>query len=43
MNWNNPDLYSKVPATIDSSNTIAKIGSLLERFGPVSYDYRLFI
>jgi hypothetical protein len=43
MNWNNPDLYSKAPATIDSSNTIAKIGSLLERFGPLSYDYRLFI
>lgn len=43
MNWNNPDLYSKMPATIDSSNTIAKIGSLLERFGPLSYDYRLFI
>ncbi len=43
MNWNNPDLYSKLPATIDSSNTIARIGSLLERFGPLSYDYRLFI
>ena len=43
MNWNTFDLYSKFPATIDSSNTIARIGSLLERFGPVSYDYRLFI
>ncbi len=43
MNWNTFDMYSKLPATIDSSNTIARIGSLLERFGPASYDYRLFI
>jgi hypothetical protein len=41
MDWNTFDLYSKVPATIKSSNRIAQIGSLLERFGPVSYDYRL--
>lgn len=43
MDWNNFDLYSKHPATIESSNAIARIGVLLERFGPVSYDYRLFI
>lgn len=43
MDWNNFDLYSKLPATIKSSNAIARIGALLERFGPVSYDYRLFI
>lgn len=43
MNWNTFDLYSKFPATVDSSNTIARIGALLERFGPRSYDYRLFI
>ncbi|WP_164515027.1 SIR2 family protein [Paenibacillus lentus] len=43
MNWNTFDLYTKLPATIQSSNEIAKIGSLLERFGPMSYDYRLFI
>jgi hypothetical protein len=43
MDWNNFDLYSKHPATIASSNAIARIGALLERFGPVSYDYRLFI
>jgi hypothetical protein len=43
MNWNTFDMYSKLPATIDSSNTIARIGSLLERFGAASYDYRLFI
>ena len=43
MNWNTFDMYTKLPATIQSSNEIAKIGSLLERFGPLSYDYRLFI
>jgi SIR2-like domain len=43
MDWNTFDLYSKHPATIESSNAIARIGVLLERFGPVSYDYRLFI
>jgi hypothetical protein len=43
MDLNTFDLYSKLPATIRSSNAIARIGVLLERFGPVSYDYRLFI
>ncbi|MDQ3812759.1 MAG: hypothetical protein M3347_02265, partial [Armatimonadota bacterium] len=43
MNWNTFDMYTKLPSTIQSSNEIARIGSLLERFGPTSYDYRLFI
>ena len=43
MNWNNFDLYTKLPATLESSGEIAKIGSLLQRFGAASYDYRLFI
>lgn len=43
MNWNTFDLYTKMPATVDSSNEIARIGSLLQRFGAASYDYRLFI
>jgi len=43
MNWNNFDLYSKLPATIESSHAIAKIGLLLDRFSNYSYDYRLFI
>lgn len=43
MNWNTFDLYTKLPATVESSNAIARIGALLERFGPRSYDYRLFI
>ncbi|MGP0057997.1 MAG: argonaute/piwi family protein [Beijerinckiaceae bacterium] len=43
MNWNTLDLYTKLPATVNSSNEIARIGSLLHRFGAASYDYRLFI
>jgi SIR2-like domain len=43
MNWNSFDLYDKLPATIETSRRIARIGSLLERFGSTSYDYRLFI
>jgi len=43
MNWNTFDLYTKLPATVHSSNEIARIGSLLRRFGSQSYDFRLFI
>jgi len=43
MNWNSFDLYTKLPATINSSNEIAKIGKLLSRFEGKIYDYRLFI
>jgi hypothetical protein len=43
MNWNSASLYSKLPATIQSSNDIARIGSMLSRFSGNSYDYRLFI
>lgn len=43
MNWNTFDLYTKLPATVQSSNEIAQIGSLLSAFHPQSFDYRLFI
>ena len=43
MDWNSGDLYSQLPATVCSSKAIAQIGSLLERFGRESYDYRLFM
>lgn len=43
MNWNSFDLYTRFPATLQSSNEIARIGSLLHRFGASSYEYRLFI
>ncbi|AUD05407.1 SIR2 family protein [Spirosoma pollinicola] len=42
VNWNSMDLYSILPATINSSNKIAQIGSLLGRFER-AYDYRYFI
>ena len=35
-----PDGSCLIP---DFTNQIARIGALLERFGPNSYDYRLFI
>ena len=43
MDWNSGDLYAKLPATIQSSKRIARIGSLLDRFNNASYDYRLFM
>lgn len=43
MNWNSFDLYSKLPATIQTSNEIAKIGWLLNRFEGRTYDYRHFM
>jgi hypothetical protein len=43
MNWNTFDLYTQLPATIYSSNEIARIGSLLSRFSGRTYDYRFFI
>jgi hypothetical protein len=43
MNWNTFDLYTKLPATVQSSNEIARIGSLLGGLQPRTYDFRLFI
>lgn len=43
MDWNTFDLYTQLPATVQSSSQIARIGSLLERFDNISYDYRLFM
>jgi hypothetical protein len=43
MDWNSGDLYSKLPATVYSSKQISQLGMLLQRFGPMSYGYRLFI
>ena len=42
MHWNTFDMYTQLPATIHSSNEIARIGSLLDRFDK-NFDYRLFI
>ena len=32
MNWNSFNLYTKLPATIDTSNTIAQVGNLLHQY-----------
>lgn len=43
MDWNNLEPYSMLPATVQSSNKIARIGTLLDSYGEKPYDYRLFI
>lgn len=43
MNWNSLNMYSQLPATIFSSNEIARIGKLVNNFGTSEYDYRFFI
>jgi hypothetical protein len=43
MNWNRFELYTDVPATIATSNDIARIRSMLERFTEASYYYRMFM
>ena len=43
MNCNSFNLYTKLPATIDTSNTLAQIGNLLKQYKGITYDYRYFI
>ncbi|MGN0186527.1 MAG: SIR2 family protein [Paludibacteraceae bacterium] len=43
MNWNSFNLYTKLPATIDSSSILARIGKLLSKYEGKTYDYRYFI
>lgn len=43
MNWNTFNFYTKYPATIDTSNTLAKVGNLLSHYNGATYDYRYFI
>jgi NAD-dependent SIR2 family protein deacetylase len=43
MNWNTFDLYTQLPATVYSSNEIARIGRLLSKREGATYDYRYFI
>jgi len=43
MNFNSFDLYGQLPATIETSRRVARIGSLLDRYSDRSYDYRLFM
>lgn len=43
MNWNTFDLYTQVPATLETSGQIARIGRLMEGYGEANYDYRLLM
>ncbi len=43
MNWNSLNMYSQLPATISSSNDIARIGKLIDSNTKHEYDYRYFI
>ena len=43
MNWNSFNLYTKLPATIDTSNTLAQVGNLSRQYSGTTYDYRFFI
>ena len=43
MNWNSFNFYTKLPATIDTSNTLAQVGNLLRNYNGTTYDYRYFI
>lgn len=43
MNWNSFNLYTKLPATLDSSSILARVGKLLSKYEGKIYDYRYFI
>ena len=43
MNWNSLDLYTQLPATLETSGQIARIGRLMENFGEANYDCRLLM
>lgn len=43
MNWNSFNLYTKMPATLDSSSILARVGKLLSKYEGKTYDYRYFI
>lgn len=43
MNWNNNQLYSRLPATLRFSSEIAQIAKQLEQVWRIPYDFRYFI
>jgi hypothetical protein len=43
MDWNTFALYKKLPVTVTTPGTIARIARLLRRLPAESYDYRLFM
>lgn len=43
MDWNSFNFYSKIPATVSTSNLVAQIGRLLSHYPNQTFDYRFFI
>lgn len=43
INWNSFYFYSKLPATIETSNVVANIGGLLQHYNGNTFDYKYFI
>lgn len=43
MDWNTFNFYSKLPATISTSNVVAQVGRLLTHYPNHTFDYRFFI
>lgn len=43
MDWNTFNFYSKMPATVSTSNVVAQVGRLLTHFSNNTFDYRFFI
>lgn len=43
MDWNTFNFYSKIPATISTSNVVAQVGRLLTHYPNSTFDYRFFI
>lgn len=43
INWNTFNFYSQLPATIETSNTVARIGRFLQHYNGNTFDYKYFI
>lgn len=43
MDWNTFNFYSKMPATVSTSNVVAQVGRLLSHYTNSTFDYRFFI
>lgn len=43
MDWNSFNFYSKLPATIQSSNVVAQVGELISHLDGETFDYKYFM
>jgi len=43
MNWNNHQLYSRMPVTISLATRIAQIAKQVQSSWPIPYDFRYFL